>query len=632
MGRRRGDESRLVEAAQRGDRRALEELVRSYLPLVYNVVGRAVGDRSDIDDVVQETMLRMVRDLSDLRRPAGLRSWVLAIAVHQVAALRRQAARAAPTEPVGEIPDAADFEDLAVLRLRLSGERRQVAQAARWLEPDDRTVLALWWQEVGGQLGRTELAEALEVSISYAAVRVQRMRLQLERCRAVVAALEARPGCAVLADVLTDWDGLPNSLWRKRIDRHIRDCTFCQGVSRPRIAVDRLLVGCVLVPVPTQLAQAVTGAVLPGPGLVPRTTRFLRAHAMAATATALALVVVAVGFAHLSGRSGDVATGPVSGALVTGSAASTAASTGTPTAQTWLGTSPSAATSPTSAASSAQAADPVRTSAATENGCAGELSRIWANWPVPGADHRASYTDNGDGTVRDNVTCLVWQQAAASGTYTYAEARRYCAGLELAGGGWHLPTRIELTSIIDLSRVAPAIDTEVFADTPSQFFWTSSPWAVTTKPLRAWIINFYEGLASNAALQSEAYWVRCVRGDSGNAEPTYTIGAGEVTDVATGLVWQRRGTSTMISASKATSLCASRGMRLPTLRELSTTVDETRVAPAIDTDVFPGTAADGWYWTSDVVAADHSSRWALNYLDGFTNYREVTTAHVRCVR
>jgi hypothetical protein len=42
-----------------------------YLPLVYNIVGRALSGHAGVDDVVQETMLRAVRGLGDLRDPAG---------------------------------------------------------------------------------------------------------------------------------------------------------------------------------------------------------------------------------------------------------------------------------------------------------------------------------------------------------------------------------------------------------------------------------------------------------------------------------------------------------------------------------------------------------------------------------
>ena len=73
-----------VLAAQRGEPNALDELVAAYLPLVYNVVGRAMSGHLDVDDVVQETMLRAVRAIRDLRDPEAFRSWLVAIAIRQV--------------------------------------------------------------------------------------------------------------------------------------------------------------------------------------------------------------------------------------------------------------------------------------------------------------------------------------------------------------------------------------------------------------------------------------------------------------------------------------------------------------------------------------------------------------------
>ena len=73
-----------VIAAQRGDREALAALAAGYLPLVYNVVGRAMNGHPDVDDVVQETMLRAVRGLGELRDPTAFRSWLVAIAIRQV--------------------------------------------------------------------------------------------------------------------------------------------------------------------------------------------------------------------------------------------------------------------------------------------------------------------------------------------------------------------------------------------------------------------------------------------------------------------------------------------------------------------------------------------------------------------
>lgn len=78
------DHAGLVIAAQAGDDRAREKLIAAYLPLLYNIVGRALSGHSDVDDVVQETLLRVLRDLPALRAPESFRSWLVSITLRQV--------------------------------------------------------------------------------------------------------------------------------------------------------------------------------------------------------------------------------------------------------------------------------------------------------------------------------------------------------------------------------------------------------------------------------------------------------------------------------------------------------------------------------------------------------------------
>lgn len=84
MGLMDADHVRLVVAAQAGDDRAREKLIAAYLPLLYNIVGRALSGHADVDDVVQETLLRVVRDLPALRAPESFRSWLVSITLRQV--------------------------------------------------------------------------------------------------------------------------------------------------------------------------------------------------------------------------------------------------------------------------------------------------------------------------------------------------------------------------------------------------------------------------------------------------------------------------------------------------------------------------------------------------------------------
>ena len=258
-------ETSLVAAAQAGDRHALDELVATSLPLVYSIVRRAMNAHADADDVVQDIMVRALRQLPALRRPESFRSWLAAIAVHQISThLRRRAAgerRGAPLDEAAGMPDpAAEFEDLTMLEVELTIQRRQVVRAGQWLDPDDRVLLSLWLLENVGELTRADVAAALGTSVAHTGVRIQRMRQQLDLSREVIIALDARRRCAGLEAVIADWNGIPAPLWRKRLVRHVRSCHVCGRSVADMIPAERLLRGlAVLLPVPVGLAAAIAG-------------------------------------------------------------------------------------------------------------------------------------------------------------------------------------------------------------------------------------------------------------------------------------------------------------------------------------------------------------------------------------
>ena len=254
-----------VVAAQRGDSEALDALAAGYLPLVYNIVGRAMNGHPDVDDVVQETMLRAVRGVVDLRDPAAFRSWLVAIAIRQV----RDSYRDRLAQPPAVEFDApvADFADQTIQRLGLSGQRLQTAEATRWLDDDDRPVLALWWQEAAGELTRAELAAGLGLTPAHAAVRVARMKERLVTSRMIVHALGRFPPCGDIAVITAGWDGEPSPLWRKRLARHVRDCQWCLAGTADMLPAERLLGGLPLLAVPAGLAGRALGRVAGRPGL-----------------------------------------------------------------------------------------------------------------------------------------------------------------------------------------------------------------------------------------------------------------------------------------------------------------------------------------------------------------------------
>ena len=254
----------LVVAARAGDGRALDDLIRRHLRMVYNLVEQALPGHPDVDDAVQNVLVRAVRHLAELREPESFRPWLAAIAVHEIGTqLARSDVAAHRRSDLDEVigrPDAgAEVEGPALLRAELSAQRRQARQAARWLDADNRALLSLWWLETAGELSRAELATALGVNVAHAGVRVQRMRDQLDASREIVAALEAVPGCGGLGMVVAGWDGRPSPFWRKRIARHVRSCATCASAIGGLVPTDRLLSGLVLLPVPVALAGAWLG-------------------------------------------------------------------------------------------------------------------------------------------------------------------------------------------------------------------------------------------------------------------------------------------------------------------------------------------------------------------------------------
>jgi hypothetical protein len=103
---------------------------------------------------------------------------------------------------------------------------------------------------------------------------------------------------------------------------------------------------------------------------------------------------------------------------------------------------------------------------------------------------------------------LEWSHTLCDGKrVNCADAEKACAAL---GQGWRLPTRMELESILDLTRHEPAVDTTRFPDTKSGCYWSSTPCAWSSGV--AWFVSFSNGYALNLHRDNDSAFVRAVRG------------------------------------------------------------------------------------------------------------------------
>lgn len=95
-----------------------------------------------------------------------------------------------------------------------------------------------------------------------------------------------------------------------------------------------------------------------------------------------------------------------------------------------------------------------------------------------------SLVNNGDGTVTDSATGLIWQQADDGATRDWEDALAYCESLSLTSNDdWRLPNTKELQSIVDYTRApdaadpamqGPAIDPVFQVSETESWFWSST--------------------------------------------------------------------------------------------------------------------------------------------------------------
>ena len=269
-----------------------------------------------------------------------------------------------------------------------------------------------------------------------------------------------------------------------------------------------------------------------------------------------------------------------------------------------------------------------------------------------------SYTDNGDGTITDNVTGLIWQQdpgdkmdweTAVNGLDEFNE--------EALGGrsDWRIPTIKELYSLVDYSgntgtssdESTPYLDTDYFAFEygdaageprfiDSQML-TSTIYDSTTLGGNTTVFgyNFADGRIKGYEITKDFYCYH-VTGSTTYGQNLYTDNGDEtITDEATGLMWMQNDSGYYEAGSNSdgtmdweealawaedATYAGYDDWRLPNVKELQSIVDYTKSptttdSPAID-DLFYctpiinyfGDDDYGFYWSgtthNDLSASD----------------------------
>jgi RNA polymerase sigma factor (sigma-70 family) len=222
-------DAQLVSAYLDGDRTALASIYDKYAAGLYDTAAAMLSDRHDAADMVQDVFCIAAERLNQLRDPDRLKPWLYAVLRNEVYRRTKKRKRATPTDFQAETtPDvvaafdpnadgaAASYDELAEL----------VRSAAAGLDERDRLVLEL---SVRQGLTGADLADALGVTPEQSYTLVHRMRDRIEKSLgAFTVAKMGSKECSELATIISGWNGEFSILIRKRVARHIDECSICE--------------------------------------------------------------------------------------------------------------------------------------------------------------------------------------------------------------------------------------------------------------------------------------------------------------------------------------------------------------------------------------------------------------------
>lgn len=268
-----------------------------------------------------------------------------------------------------------------------------------------------------------------------------------------------------------------------------------------------------------------------------------------------------------------------------------------------------------------------------------------------------SYSRSGN-IVIDNVTKLQWQdnetvaklwvthENTIAGRYDDTSgdtATTYCSDLSLGGYlDWRLPAVGELETLVDSGQNYPYFTENIFQHIispggSSNWYFYSSDTSVFDAG-SVWVVDFDRG-GTYSYSKSIGGLVRCVRGRK--LELSSLSRSGEiVTDSTTGLQWQDDTAvkDVVLSWREAIDYCEDLTLgkrsdwRLPSIKELLSIADRSRIGSALNTSVFQNYYLD-WYLSSTTCDTFPFNAWYVGFSTGYSNnHGKVFSYLIRCVR
>ncbi len=275
-------------------------------------------------------------------------------------------------------------------------------------------------------------------------------------------------------------------------------------------------------------------------------------------------------------------------------------------------------------------------------------AQSFTNTPGEDADFAINppfFQINGDETVTDTITGLMWQQTDG-GEMTVENAQIYCENLALGGhNDWRLPSAQEAYSILNHGKSNPALDGTVFPNSGAEYWWTYEH--DVTNANKIWVTNAGGGIGNHLKTETvsaggtKKIHVRAVR----DVQPPPIVAAhfldngdGTVTDLLTNLIWQKTPAPDSMTWENALvfaenlNLAGKNDWRLPNIKELQSLNDEAFSNPSVNAGFFPNIGAKK-YWSGTSLPNQTVRAWYWDTRFGITTYADkIRKLNLICVR
>jgi len=279
-------------------------------------------------------------------------------------------------------------------------------------------------------------------------------------------------------------------------------------------------------------------------------------------------------------------------------------------------------------------------------------TQIGTSWPSP------RFSDNGNETVTDNMTGLVWLKNPGTSRYIWENCIPYCENLTTDVSDWRLPNVRELRSLgnFGVNELSVWLNEQGFSNVQctDYWYWTSTSYAPYTS--ESWTVQMCAGVVDYFGKSTSELSIWPVRGESpcvavtgqtavytANDDASYHKGVhfpsirfrdngdGTVTDNMTGLIWLKDANNASVTKRWSEALayvenlnngsengnCGNTDWRLPNVNELETLINYGKRPYTWLIEQGFRNVKDSWYWTSTSGSFQLGSlAWNVNFYWG----------------